>query len=98
MFEGSTTQPTKFIWPAARALAAEKTWLVQFLKAPLRNLRSLSGRKGGLFQPKSVTVISYYSSSYWCYGLRGHFHFEMERLQEKLDECVIQLRVQEKFG
>ena len=67
MFESSTTQPTKFIWPAARALAAEKTWLLQCLKAQLRNLRSLSGQEGGLFQPKSVTVISYYSSFHYYY-------------------------------
>ena len=64
MFESSTTQPTKFIWPAARALPAKKTWLMQYLKAPLRNLQSLSGQEGGLFQPKSVIVISYYSSFY----------------------------------
>ena len=64
MFESSTTQPTKFIWPAASALAAEKTLLLQCLKAPLRNLPSLSGLEGGIFQPKSVTVISYYSSVY----------------------------------
>ena len=64
MFESSTTQPTKFIWPAARALAAEKTWLLQSWKAPLRNLPSLFGQEGGLFQLKSVTVISYYSSFY----------------------------------
>ena len=68
MFESSTTQPTKFIWPAARALAAEKTWLLQCLKAQLRNLRSLSGQEGGLFQLKSTTVIPYYSLSYYYYG------------------------------
>ena len=32
------------------------------MKAPLRNLLSLFCQEGGLFQPKSVTVISYYSS------------------------------------
>ena len=64
MFESSTTQPTKFISPAARALAAEKTWLLQRLKAPLHNLPNLFGLEGGLFQPKYVTVISYYSSFY----------------------------------
>ena len=68
MFESSTTQPTKFIWPAARALAAEKTWLLQCLKAQLRNLRSLSGQEGGLIQLKSTTVIPYYSLSYYYYG------------------------------
>ena len=56
MFESSTAQPTKFIWPAARAPAAEKTWLLQCLKAQLRNLQSLSGQEGGLFQLKSTTV------------------------------------------
>ena len=62
MLKSSTTQPPKIIWPAARAFAAEKTWLLQCLKAPLRNLLSLFCQEGGLFQPKSVTVISYYSS------------------------------------
>ena len=64
MFESSTTQPTKFIWPAASALAAEKTLMLQCLKAPLRNLSSLSGLEGGIFQLKSRRVISYCSSLY----------------------------------
>ena len=68
MFGSSTTQPPKIISPAATALAAEKTWLLQCLKALLRNLRSLSGQEGGLFQPKSVRVISYYSSFYYYYA------------------------------
>ena len=59
MFESSTTQPPKIISLAATALAAEKTWLLQCLKAPLRNLPSLSGLEGGIFQPKSRKVISY---------------------------------------
>ena len=61
MFQSSTTQPPKIIWPAARALAAEKTWLLQCLKAPLRNLPRLFGQEGGLFQLKSIIVIPYYS-------------------------------------
>ena len=72
MFESSTAQPTKFIWPAARALAAEKTWLLQCLKAQLHNLQSLFGQEGGLFQLKSTTVILYYSLSYYYYGYDEH--------------------------
>ena len=64
MFQSSTTQPPKFISPAARAHVVEKTLLLQRLKAPLRNLPSLFGLEGGLFQLKYVTVISYYSSFY----------------------------------
>ena len=51
MFESSTTQPTKFIWPAASALAAEKTLLLQCLKAPLRNLPSF-------FQPAARALAA----------------------------------------
>ena len=54
MFQSSTTQPPKIIWPAARALAAEKTWLLQCLKALLRNLPRLFGQEGGLFQLKYI--------------------------------------------
>ena len=61
MFESSTTQPPKIISPAATAFAVEKTWLLQCLKAPLRNLPKLFRQEGGLFQLKSITVIPYYS-------------------------------------
>ena len=61
MFESSTTQPPKIISPAATALAAEKTWLLQCLKALLRNLPKLFRQEGGLFLLKSITVIPYYS-------------------------------------
>ena len=68
MFESSTTQPPKIIWPAARALAAEKTWLLQCVKALLRNLPRLFGQEGGLFQLKSIIVITYYSLCLQYYG------------------------------
>ena len=68
MFQSSTTQPPKIIWPAARALAAEKTLLLQRLKAPLRNLPNLFRQEGGLFQLKSISVILYYSLSLYYYG------------------------------
>ena len=85
MFESSTTQPPKIIWPAARALAAEKTWLLQCLKAPLRNLPRLFGQEGGLIHLKSliqtshlafppVTIYSFCAAFlavfvYWEFGL-----------------------------
>ena len=57
MFESSTTQPPKIISLAATARAAEKTWLLQCLKALLRNLPRLFGQEGGLFS-RNLLLLS----------------------------------------
>ena len=63
MFKSSTTQPTKFIWPAARAFPAKKTWLMQYLKAPLRNLQSLFCKQLGLLLRENLVIAMFESSA-----------------------------------